>query len=195
MGKIYFAHPVNIYGEPLEAAFEKLIAHYLTNGDMGLVENPNRPHHQDGYNRRATRKKESGTDDNPMAYFYEEVLPQCYGCAAVPFLDHRFGGGVAGEAKWYVERDKPVSVVVPLYPTPTLSEIQDFVENPLGGLFFVRVMTDEEKHLLLSGDSQLVISREETRLRTWKVYNKVRRPYEEAHLVSMPVPEGFYPQG
>jgi len=38
-----------------------------------------------------------------------------------------------------------------------------------------------------------VLSHVETRLRTWVVYGKDVRPYEEAHLVSLPIPEGFYP--
>ena len=57
MDKIYFAHPVNIYNEPLEIAFEKLIAQELTNRNLSLIENPNQPKHQVGYNKRATRMK------------------------------------------------------------------------------------------------------------------------------------------
>ena len=63
MNKIYFVHPVNVYNEPIEAAFEELIAYYLTNNFKDLIENPNQPHHQRGY-----------AEKGGMKYFYNDVL-------------------------------------------------------------------------------------------------------------------------
>lgn len=193
--KIYFAHPVNMYGEPIESAFEKLIAHNLTNDDISLIENPNQPQHQVGYDKYARRLKESGTSHKGMSYFYDEVLPNCSGCAGVPFLDGRLGLGVAGEMKWFIERDKPVWIAERALLLWAHSYAEIFIQNPQIGLFIVRPLIPEEVDFILSGDPKFVVPHEETRLRTWKIYNKERRPYEEAHLVSMPVPEGFYPQG
>ncbi len=178
MNKIYFAHPVNIYGEPLEDELAKLIANVLTGGDLFQVENPNQPCHQEGYDEYARRLKESGTDHKGMNYFYDKILPNCSGCVGVPFLDGRFGLGVAGEMRWFIEREKPVSVA-----------------HPLSGRFLIRPISVMEGIAIMSGDTKLVVSHEETRLRTWKVYNQIRRPYEEAHLVTMPVPVDFYPKG
>lgn len=196
MDKIYFAHPVNIYGQPIEAAFEKLIAHRLTNGDLSLIENPNQPKHQVGYDAYAKRAKESGTKHKGMNYFFDEVLPSCSECAGVPFLDGRFGLGVAGEMKRFIEHDQSVWVVVPKkWPFVTFGDLQLFTMDPVHGCFYVRLITETERSKIISNDPELVVPHEETRLRTWRIYNQERRPYQEAHLVKMPIPEGFYPKG
>lgn len=193
--KIYFAHPVNTYGEPIEDAFETLVATFLTQGNRNLIENPNQPHHQIGYNQYAERLKESAISHTGMNYFYDLVLPDCSGCVGVPFLDGRFGLGVAGEMKWFLEHNKPLWFVERMSLPRAIEYTEAFTRNPLCGLFCVRPVLREEAQLILSGDPKAVVPHEETRLRTWKVYNRVRRPYEEAHLVRLPVPEDFYPQG
>jgi len=193
MEEIYFAHPVNLYNEPTEAALEKLIASCLAYGNKQAIENPNQPRHQNGYRKWSARQKESDTKHKGMNYFFDEVLPHCSGCAAMPFLDLRMGLGVAGEAKWFLERGKPCWIIVPTH-MPTPDDIQDFIRHPLNGLFQLRLLNGEEAALLISLDPKLVVPHEETRLRTWKVYNRVIRPYEEAHLITMPIPEGFYPK-
>lgn len=165
MDKIYFAHPTSIYNEPIEKAFEKLIARGLVSGNLNLIENPNQPHHQVGYEKYAQRKKESGTNHKGMSYFYDEVLPNCLGCAGVPFLDGRLGLGVAGEMKWFLERNKLVWIVVP-YTGPTAEDLYGSVGYPLDEHFFVRLITESEKSQLVSGDPALVVPHEETRLRS-----------------------------
>ena len=183
--KIYFAHAVNTYDTPLEAAVMQLIAHCLTDGDQEGIENPNQPHHQKGYR------------DRGMGYFFEEVLPYCGGgCVAMPFLDGRMGLGVAGEAKRFLEAVKAVWMVEPTR-MPNHADLIGFIEYPLSStLFRIRSFTPEEESLLLpeEQDPQLVVPHEETRLRTWKVYGREYRPYEQAHLVTMPIPDGFYPE-
>ena len=196
MNKIYFAHPTSMYNTPLERAFEKLIAYRLVNGNAGLIENPNQPKHQVGYTEYAKRVKESGTNHKGMSYFYDEVLPGCSGCVGVPFLDGRLGLGVAGEMKWFLERDKSVWLIGFSLPVGlNKSPVESFINNPLAGVFYIRMLIRRDIEQLLSGDPQLVIPHEETRLRSWKVYNRVVRPYEEAHMVKMPIPDGFYPEG
>lgn len=179
--RLYFAHPVNVYNQPLEQEIVKLIKQRIHGVE---VENPNQPHHQEGYKKWSARQKESDTKHKGMSYFYDEVLPACDGCIAMTFLDGRMGLGVAGEAKWFLERNKPVWLLVPFDKSHGCT--------PTG--FTVRPLTDEEATALRQNDEKLVVQHEETRLRTWKVYNRERRPYEEAHLVSMPIPEGFYPE-
>lgn len=191
--RIYFAHPVNVYNEPIEKAFEDLLTHYLGYGTYKVIENPNQPHHQEGYKAYAKRVKESDTKHKGMNYFFDTVLPKCDGGVALPFLDGRMGLGVAGELKWYVEHGKPTWIILPTR-MPAVGELQEFIANPLNGLFLVRPFTAEESELLLKNDPTIVVPHEETRLRTWKVYNRVKRPYEEAHLVTLPLPEGFYPK-
>lgn len=199
MGKIYFAHAVNSYNTPIETAFEILIANELTGGDRTLIENPNQPKHQEGYNKYAARSKPSDTKHKGMNYFYDEVIPQCTnGCVGVPFLDMRLGLGVAGEMKLNIELKRPTWIVAINQPTITKKDLRKFVEDPSNGLFYVRLIKNAECDLILNTDpktgSGSVLSHEETRLRTWKVYNHKKRPYEEAHLARMPIPAGFYPE-
>ncbi|PJE51463.1 MAG: hypothetical protein COV29_00550 [Candidatus Yanofskybacteria bacterium CG10_big_fil_rev_8_21_14_0_10_36_16] len=192
MKKMYFAHPVNTYNKPVEKAFVKLIVGTLFGSNSDFIENPNQPHHQVGYDKWARRKVESSTNHKGMNYYYEEVLPHCTNCVAVPFLDGRLGLGVASEAKWFLERNQYVWLVIPIQNV-TAKDLATFVRDPFNGLFEVRPTTDEEKNQILGSDPKIVVPHEETRLRTWKIYNRVERPYEEAHLVRMPIPDGFYP--
>ncbi|MDP2593915.1 MAG: hypothetical protein Q8P36_01065 [bacterium] len=173
----YFAHAVNLYGTPLEAAAVRLIADHF-GIQPGDVENPNQPHHQVGYTEYAKRPKAADVSHKGMNYFYDEVLPLCDGCVAMPFLDGRMGLGVASEAKWFAERGLPVFVLAAMADTH---------------LSFIYPMKSEERKLLLASDPCLVVPHIETRLRTWLIYNKTMRPYATAHLARMPLPDNFYP--
>jgi len=195
MDKIYFAHPTSMYSTPIESVLIRLIARELADGDLNLIENPNQPYHQVGYNQYAKRVRESGTNHKGMSYFYAEVLPGCTGgCVGAPFLDGRLGLGVAGEMKWSLERGRPVWTVVPSNKL-LHNGTQVFVRDIPGVFFSVRPITDEEAKLVLSEDPKLVVPHQETRLRSWMVYDRIIRPYELAHLVTMPIPDGFYLEG
>lgn len=194
--RMYFAHPVNSFN----TSFEKAMVKFLLYVFPGVViENPNQPHHQTGYRDYAERFKheplKKGT--RGMRYYHEVVLPSCDRCAALPFLDGRLGLGVADEARWYLERGMRTWFIDPVHVI-NLRELERFIENPLfhSDPFQVRCFTEQEKALLLNVDpnvgSWLVVPHEETRLRTYMKYGKEMRPYEIAHLVKMPVPEGFY---
>lgn len=197
--KVYFAHPVSVYDTPLETAVISLIKGAL----FCTVENPNQPHHQRGYAEWKERTATSRDTHNAMAYFYEMVLPGLDGCVAMPFLDGRMGLGVAGETKKFIGRGQKVWFVEPARAL-SAREIDEFVENPLNGFFRVRPFTAEEITLIQKEipekvsepveNARLVVQHQETRLRTFLVYNREKRPYAEAHLVKMPIPEGFYPE-
>ena len=194
MSKLYFAHPVNTYKTLLEEAIVQFITHIFPNDE---IENPNQPHHQEGYKAYAKRAQESDTKHRGMNYFYDKVLPECNGCVVMPFLDARLGLGVAGESGWYVKREMPAWFIEPTREV-TQENLEAFINDPLkSGLFRIRGFDQEEVKMLLNIDketgSSLVISHQETRLRTWIVYGQEKRPFEEAHLVKMPIPEGFYP--
>ena len=188
--RLYFAHAVNIYNTPIEDAAVKLISNHFPSAE---IENPNQLHHQIGYKKWAQRAHESDTKHKGMNYFFDEVLPLCNGCVAMPFLDRRMGLGVAGEAKWFIEKGLPVWIFVPT-KNPSIELVEEFAQTLYNGLFFIRPIKDSEVDQLLTNDPVLVVPHEETRLRTWLVYNRQMRPYQEAHKVSMPIPDGFYPQ-
>ncbi len=188
--RLYFAHAVNAYNTPAEAAVLKLIAARFPDD---VIENPNQPQHQAGYEAWQKRTAKDRDTHKGMSYFFEEVLPKCDGCVAMPFLDGRMGLGVAGEARWFVVQDRPVWGIFPAW-VATAKELAAFIEDPANGLFTIRALNDNEcRQLLLMNEPQLVLSHQETRLRTWTVYNKQMRPYETAHEASMSVPPGFYP--
>ena len=198
MQKLYFAHPVNSYDKPIEAAVGKLIQATLPEYD---IESPNQQQHQDGYEEWKARTAKDRDNHGAMAYFYEVVMPKCIGTIAMPFLDGCMGLGVAGETKKSIERDE---LVLYLAPTPNIvldndqkvihEAVEAFIKDPLNGLFCIRKFTDDQLLSILSEEAPFVIPHQETRLRTWHVYNKEMRLYEEAHLVSMPIPDGFYPE-
>lgn len=80
---LYFAHPVNVYDTDLERTLLGRIAERFP--DCRLL-NPNAPEHAAGY-------KAMG-----MAYFLEEILPQCDICVLLAFPDRKIGKGVYSEA-------------------------------------------------------------------------------------------------
>ena len=187
--KLYFAHPINVYDTPLETAVETLICLSFPQFE---VESPNKPHHQKGYEEWKARTEVSRDKHNAMAYFYEVVMPQCVACVSMPFLDRRMGLGVNGETKKAIERGEPTWFIAPTR-TVTQKDLEDFIENPKGGLFIVRPFTEDEEQLILREDPLICVPHQETRLRTFFVYNGPKRPYAEAHLARMPIPDGFYP--
>lgn len=190
---LYFAHAVNAYDTPYETAAIALISETFPRAD---IENPNQPHHQEGYVAYQERTAKNRDDHKGMSYFYDEVLPNCTGCVSMPFLDGRFGLGVAGETKQCLENGLPTYGIFPSNKNASPLQLSDWVADPLNGLFVIRPFTNPERDEFLATDKEgsvLVVGHQETRLRTWFVYGRERRPYEIAHEVSMPIPEGFYP--
>lgn len=102
MGKkkiLYFGHPVNVYGTDLQKKLLGIIAQRFLHWD---IENPDQPHHEEGYQRY---KRDKG---NGMAYYFEKVLPKCSGGVFLPFRDGAWGRGVFGEAKCITENGFPI---------------------------------------------------------------------------------------
>lgn len=186
--KIYFAHPLNVYNTPLESAVETLISNVFGY----KIESPNKSHHQKRYEEWKTRTAINRDKHNAMAYFYEIVIPQCVGCVSLPFLDRRMGFGVNGETKKTIERGDPAWFIAPTR-TAVQKDIDDFIINPGNDLFIIRPFTEDEIQLILCEDPLICVSHQETRLRTFFIYNGLMRPYAQSHLVQMPIPDGFYP--
>lgn len=161
---LYFAHPVNVFGTPLEAELEELIRLAFPFPSM-RIENPNQPCHQEGYAR--WKKLSDAQGHKGMGYYFEEVLPSCAACIALPFIDGKWGRGVAGEAQFFLKKGAPVYVIDPR--TKRIFAVTHFLAE-----------------LLLANDPRAVLSVEETRARTWvspELYNKEKLSYEKAHLV------------
>jgi hypothetical protein len=104
MLKIYFGHPMNTYGTPLET---RLLAEISEAFPSLYIENPNQPRHQEG-----CRRWEAETG-NPMGYFFSEVLPSCCAGIFLPFRDGKWGAGVFGEAIVLMEQECPIWEISP----------------------------------------------------------------------------------
>ena len=102
MRKLYFGHPINVYGTELEKFLLDRISFYF---DGWEIENPNQPHHHEAYQRWT---KEHG---NGMEYFFKEVLPKCASGVFLPFRDGALGKGVFGEAKNLFDRGCMVHLI------------------------------------------------------------------------------------
>jgi len=89
--KIYFAHPVNLYGTKLESFLIQKIKEALPEYE---VVNPADKEHGEGYERF---KAETG---NGMRYFEEVVLPSCAAGVFLAFRDGKLGAGIFKEVKW-----------------------------------------------------------------------------------------------
>jgi len=195
---LYFAHAVNCYNTPYEKAALTLIAHAFPGA---TIVNPNRPEHQQGYEEYKKRTAVNRDTHGGMNYFYDEVLPGCTGVVAMPFLDRRFGLGVVGETKQCLGCGKDAFGMFPAKYGITPTTLASWVANPQNGLFTIRTFTDDERAQILNHDkekgSALVVGHQETRLRTYLVYNGEKRPYETAHLAQLgsdgQPPLGFYP--
>lgn len=112
--RIYFAHPISEYG----TAFEEAVLTALKS-DWLEVENPNAPHHQEGYRQHG------------MAYF-EGVIAGCDALAYLRFSDGTIGAGVGKEIAFAADAGKPIyevdtnlgEIVIAAsapYPGPVLS--------------------------------------------------------------------------
>jgi len=104
MRKIYFGHPMNTYGTPLEKQLLRAIELGFSDWE---IENPNQERHQDG-----CRRWEVATG-NPMGYFFNEVLPNCRAGIFLPFRDGKWGAGVFGEATLLRRQRRPIWKITP----------------------------------------------------------------------------------
>ncbi|MBI1974640.1 MAG: hypothetical protein HYS51_02220 [Candidatus Zambryskibacteria bacterium] len=204
--EIYFAHTLNTYDTPLEEALRQLIAHTFRGIREIKIEDPNQPHHQEGYERF---KREQPADKDGkhggMNYFYEIVLKPMLtadaqsACVCQTFLDGKWGSGVAGEARKFILAGKPIWEIKSCKAQRTKIAvetnrklIESFAQDPLDDLFFLRRINPWEEKRILENDPWLVVQHIETRLRTWKIYNREKRPFQEAHLAPTEVYPGFY---
>jgi hypothetical protein len=99
MQKIYFGHPLSVYNTPKEKKLISIIEETFPHSE---VENPNQPHHAQGYQ---DWKKQKG---NGMLYYYEKVLPQMSAGVFLPFEDGMWGAGVFNEADFLQKHQKPI---------------------------------------------------------------------------------------
>jgi hypothetical protein len=100
MNKVmYFGHPMNVYNTDFEMKLISIIMKYFPDY---TIENPNQPKHQNG-----CREYEKSFN-NPMLYFYSQVLPKTDAGIFLPFPDGKLGAGVFGEASFMESERKPI---------------------------------------------------------------------------------------
>jgi len=108
--RIYFGHPVNVYGTPLQA---DLLARIAGRFPEYEILNPDAPEHEAAYKEYAKTRVDADGKPTGMGYFFEEVLPTCRAGVFLPFRDGLFGKGVFGEAAWLMVRGFPVWEISP----------------------------------------------------------------------------------
>ncbi len=174
---LYFAHPVNTYNTDCEVQMLSLIQLYFPHY---VIENPNQPHHQEGY-KKWKKENENIPGKSGMSYFFDIVLPACdAGTIALPFLDGKIGAGVAGEVIYAIKQKRGVWLI----EAPKLKTIRSFTPQEIELLLDWegrknKALTREVREDV---ENAPVLSIKETRIRTWKVLYKVFKPYSEAHL-------------
>jgi|APSaa5957512622_1039677.scaffolds.fasta_scaffold101085_1 hypothetical protein len=105
--KLYFGHPVNVYGTKAEQGLLEIVAREFPNHN---ILNPNQPCHQEGYKKyrelsipQDVLEKSNLTDKRGMNYYFLEVLPGVQDGAFLSFEDGMFGAGVYGESEFIKE--------------------------------------------------------------------------------------------
>jgi hypothetical protein len=172
---LYFAHPVNTYNTRLE---QDMICLITASFPDFIIENPNQSHHQIGYAEWKERLK--NTLSQGMNYFFDVVLPNCdAGTIALPFLDGKFGAGVAGEIIYAVKKERRTWLI----EAPVLKIIRPFNDNEINLLLDWEKEKNEmpNREEMEKIENSLILSIKETRVYTWFLYNKIMKPYEKAH--------------
>lgn len=93
--RLYFAHPINLYGTD----FERECLDALAKAFPGwIIVNPGASEHDEGY-RRYIKVGRRGMD-----YFFTELLPSQHGVVFLGFPDRKIGTGVFEEAQRILAR-------------------------------------------------------------------------------------------
>jgi len=103
--RLYFGHPINVYGSPLQAELLRAISATFRTWE---IVNPDGPEHEAAYKEYAKTRVDGDGKPTGMGYFFEKILPTCEGGVFLPFRDGMFGKGVFGEASWLQERKFPI---------------------------------------------------------------------------------------
>lgn len=93
--KVYFGHPVSLFGTEkeeeligeIEEKFDELEEDYK-------IVNPANEKHQQNYEEWMEKEDETGMD-----YYFEEVLPEVDAGVFLPFEDGKYGAGCVGKAE------------------------------------------------------------------------------------------------
>ncbi len=157
----FLAHPVATFDTRLEAALVALIGYHFRI-EMGRVENPNQPHHHEGFRVWEVRVEEAGAAPDPgMGYFPKEVFPYCDGVVALPLPDGRISFENADAMRWFIREGLPTFVAAPTEAITPFA-LMVFEANYCCGLFNLREMTDEERAAIMAGDPRFVVGPSES---------------------------------
>ncbi|MEK7545601.1 MAG: hypothetical protein AAB554_00820 [Patescibacteria group bacterium] len=103
--RLYFGHPVNVYGTPFQKLLLSVIGPAFPSWE---IVNPDAPEHSAAYEAYAKTRVDGDGKPTGMGYFFEVILPTCQGGVFLPFRDGMFGKGVFGEAEWLLTRKFPI---------------------------------------------------------------------------------------
>jgi hypothetical protein len=98
-GTIYFAHPISMYGTPLE----RTIIDMLTEQHWKVV-NPSDPEHQAEVVRIKSTISDRGAAGKAIMEYFVGLCNQCHAVAFSTFPDNTVGAGVAKEVESFNAR-------------------------------------------------------------------------------------------
>ncbi len=104
MKKLYFAHPINTYGTPLE---RELLVHITDQFPDYEIVNPSDQIHKD----EVARLKKDDPKANVMPYFIA-LVESCQVAVVLPFGDGMWGAGVWAEANQIYQQGGDVWVIL-----------------------------------------------------------------------------------
>ncbi len=116
MNRLYFGHPINVFGTELQRLLLQRIASQFVGW---VIVSPNTPEHQAGYEsaKRLTAGPNPTAEQlrlaSGMHYFLERVVPACQGGVFLPFRDGRWGAGVYAEAAVVLRMHYPAYKISP----------------------------------------------------------------------------------
>ncbi len=133
--RIYFAHPINSYGQDVERRCLAVLHKRFAGCE---IVNPNLPEHERGY-REAQTVSQSGSG---LAYYTEQVIPTCRALAFLAFPDGLVSSGCATEIEcaWHL--------MLPIYEIDVAGDrlIAELTEDGVAGVLR-RAMTRAETKL------------------------------------------------
>lgn len=106
-GKIYFAHPISMYGTAEEAA----IVAALKSGGYE-VENPSDPVHAQAVPKIRAQFSDAAAGSAAVMQYFVGICNACEAVAFSPFPDGSIGAGVVKEVQSFLDRGAPAHVVV-----------------------------------------------------------------------------------
>lgn len=139
--KIYYAHPISMYGTPEEAAVVSVLE------KVGYkVESPSNPEHVETLPKIRAQFASAAEGSAAVMRYFVEVCNGCDAVAFSPFPDGSLGAGVVKEVRSFLDRNAPAILVS--------SEAGNITLRPVDSLAGFHCLTVDETRAMLKKPAQ-----------------------------------------